>query len=264
MLDSESPFLPKTSSDIVTVAEEKIRHDILGGTFPPGSRLSEQVLCGHYKLGRGIIRSALVRLSHRGFVSSQARSGWKVAPITAIGLREIALGRRQLESLLADVDLSAADIQRLEAICAMQAALAAQPQRSDDNLALMRGYDREIRNLVAGKLRAPLLLGWLANLWDRSEYYLNFLEMGAATRLPPIDWTAFVEARKAGQPAKAAAFLKRATDAFLAYAQERFLQSDFEMPVTPRAAKSARKANAETTTGKANLKFQQPSSKRTF
>ncbi|AYD03685.1 GntR family transcriptional regulator [Neorhizobium sp. NCHU2750] len=261
MLDTESPFLPKISTDIVTVAETKIRHDILAGALLPGERLSEQVLCRHYKLGRGIIRAVLVRLSHRGFVSSQARSGWKVAPITAVGLREIALGRRQLEPLLADVDLSEADIGRIEAICTMQTALAAQPRLSADNIALLRGYDREVRDLVAGQLKAPLLSGWLANLWDRSEYYLNFLEAGCATRLPPTDWTKFIEAKKTGQNARAAAFLKKTADAFFAFTQDQLLQSNFEVSAVARARK---KSSDRSDAAKAKPEFQQPSPKRTF
>ncbi len=265
MLDAESPFLPKTSSDIVTVAELKIRHDILAGALLPGERLSEQVLCRHYKLGRGIIRAALVRLSHRGFVSSQPRSGWKVSTITAIGLREIALGRRQLEPLLADVELSRTVIERIEAISGMQAALAAQPRVSDDNLSMLRGYDREIRELVAGQLKAPLLSGWLTNLWDRSEYYLNVLEAGTASRLPPTDWSAFLEAKKGGQNTKAANFLKKVGDAFAAFAQDRLLQSDLAMPSAPRAAaKTRQNSNAGPDAAKARPGLQQPSPKRTF
>ncbi|MFT4185191.1 MAG: GntR family transcriptional regulator [Rhizobium sp.] len=265
MLDSDSPFLPETSSDILTLAERKIRHDILTGALLPGERLSEQVLCRQYKLGRGIIRAALARLSHHGFVSSHPRSGWKVSPITAIGLREIALGRRQLEPLLADADLSEADIRRIEAISAMQAALAAQPRLSADNLSLLRGYDRDIRDLIVNQLKAPLLSGWLANLWDRSEYYLNFLEAGSTARVMQPDWTAFIEAKKAGKGARAAAFLRRATDAFVAFAEQRFLQSELEMPAAPRAGTRTQKnSNAGSDAAKAKPKPEQQASKRTF
>lgn len=235
MFDRQSPFLSQGPTDLVTIAEEKIRHEIKVGGFSPGERLSEQSLCESYKLGRGIIRAALSRLSHKGFVSAQPRSGWRVASITAIGLREIILGRTQLEPLLADIELMPDDFGRLEALCDMQAALLSGAGHRREQLSLIRGYERQIRDLLALRLKAPLIAGWLEILWDRSDHYLNFFETSAAVHLEPTDWTAFVAAKKGGQTRDAAARLISETcDAFAAFTQACLLKSELASPVSSK------------------------------
>jgi DNA-binding GntR family transcriptional regulator len=226
VFDRQSPFLPKGPSHTVALAEQQIRHAIVVGGFSPGERLSEQLLCRDYRLGRGIIRAALNRLAQAGFVTSQPRSGWKVTPITAIGLREITLGRGQLEPLLGDVEMSDVDIGRLEAICDMQAAVSSHATSSGEPLSLLRGYDREIRDLLASRLKAPLIAAWLGNLWDRSDHYLNFLEATAIAKLQPADWTTFVADKKAGRNREAVRFVSRVCAAFASFAQARLLESD--------------------------------------
>ncbi len=230
MLDRQSPFIGKKTTDVVGVAEQRLLSDIVAGKLSPGERLSEQSLCGEYKFGRGIIRTVLSRLAHRGFVSSHARSGWRVAPITAVGLREITLGRKQLEPLLAEVELSKRDIERLEAICDMIAAIASSSSLSVDQLSLLRRYEREICDLLASQIKAPLVAGWLSNIWDRSEFYLNFFEAAAQVRLKPVDWSAYVAAKKAGRLKEAATFIRKTSEAFTAFAQGQLLQSDLEFP----------------------------------
>lgn len=230
MFDRQSPFLHQGPTDLVAIAEEKIRHEIKVGGFSPGERLSEQSLCESYKFGRGIIRAALSRLSHKGFVSAQPRSGWRVASITAIGLREITLGRTQLEPLLADADLLPEDFGRLEALCDMQAALSSGPGHRGEQLFLTRGYERQIRDLLALRLKAPLIAGWLEVLWDRSDYYLNFFEASAAVHLEATDWTAFVAAKKAGRNQDAASQVSESCDAFAAFTQACLLKSELASP----------------------------------
>ena len=230
MFDRQSPFLSQGPTDLVAIAEEKIRHEIKVGGFLPGERLSEQSLCESYKLGRGIIRAALSRLSHKGFVSAQPRSGWRVASITAIGLREITLGRTQLEPLLAGADLLSDDFGRLEALCDMQAALSAGDGHRGEQRCLTRGYERQIGDLLALRLKAPLIAGWLEVLWDRSDHYLNFFEASAAVHLEPTDWTSFVAAKKGGRTQDAARLVSQACDAFAAFTQACLLKSELASP----------------------------------
>lgn len=239
MFDHQSPFVIKTPPDLAELAEQRLVGDILSGKLLPGQRLSEQALCQEYRFGRGIMRGVLGRLAHRGFVSSQSRSGWKVASITAVGLREITLARRQMEPLLAHVDISHQDIERLEVICDMQAAIASHPSLSIDQISLLRRYEREIRDLLANGLRAPLIAGWLGNLWDRSEFYLNFLETAAPAKLKPADWNVYVDAKKAGRVKDAAAFIRKTGEAFAAYTQAQLLQSDLSLSIAPQPRKRA-------------------------
>lgn len=227
MFDTQSPFLPTGMPDAVSFAEDKLRHAIISGALAPGERLSEVGICKDYGVGRGIVRAALARLAHSGFVSSQPRSGWKVTPITAIGLREVILGRRQLEPLLADVELPPEEFRRMETLCDMQAALAAAHIAGlDEQVVLTRRYERQLKHLLVTHLRAPLIAGWLENLWDKSERYVGFLEARGGQKLPLTDWNVFVDAKRSGRTQAARECLIQICETFAQFSQTRFLESD--------------------------------------
>ncbi|NTF90218.1 GntR family transcriptional regulator [Agrobacterium rhizogenes] len=238
MFDTQSPFLPTGMPDAVSIAEDRLRHAIISGALAPGERLSEVGICKDYGVGRGIVRAALARLAHSGFVSSQPRSGWKVTPITAIGLREVMLGRRQLEPLLADVDLPPEEFRRLETLCDMHAALvAAHAAGLDEQIVLARRYERQLKHLLVTHLRAPLIAGWLENLWDKSERYIGFLETRSGQKLPPADWSAFVDAKRSGRAPAARECLAEICEAFAQFTQARFLEADV-VAVEPTSKKA--------------------------
>lgn len=245
MLDTQSPFLGHNEPDAVAVTEARLRSAIISGALGPGARLSEVGLCREYATGRGIVRAALSRLAQGGFVLSQPRSGWKVSAISAVGLREIILARGRLESLLADAPLSAADLTAMRTICDMQAALRSVPTSTPSGYgSLHRSYDRQIRDMLATKLKAPLIAGWLANLWDRSERYLNYFERTGAGAAPCFDWTPFIEAKALANDEAAAASLEEAYMAFARFSQSSLLSSEL---VAPEAASPApRAARAKT------------------
>ncbi|NEI74467.1 GntR family transcriptional regulator [Rhizobium lusitanum] len=234
MLDTQSPFLSSGAPDTVAITEDKLKYAIISGALAPCERLSEIEVCRDYRVGRGIVRAALGRLAHSGFVSSQPRSGWKVASISAIGLREVILGRRQLEPLLGDVELSSDELMRLETLSNMHAALAAaQAQGLGEDIVSARRYDRQIRHLLTMNMKAPLIAGWLENLWDKSDRYLAFMEAKGGSKLPVTDWSAFVEAKRSGGTIAATAFLTEACEAFARFTQTRFLESDASAVASP-------------------------------
>jgi DNA-binding GntR family transcriptional regulator len=253
MFDRHSPFLSKSSTDLTGLAEQTLRADIIGGRLRPGERLSEQALCQHYKFGRGVVRAALSRLAHQGFVSSQARSGWQVAPITMAGFREIALGRRQLEPLLASVALSAFDLERIDSLAAMQMAL-----RQTEEIVQRRSYDRELRDLLASSLNAPLIETWLRQLWGKSDYYVGFIERTQARTLPPPDWTDFVAARRDRDPDRAALAIGHITGDGIAFIQSGLMQGELGVPVNEQKQKRASKP------ARPESDQQRPSDKRTL
>lgn len=239
MLDTQSPFVDHDPSDGVDLTESRLRWAIVSMAIAPGSRLSEIELCRSYRQGRGIIRAALGRLGHGGFVVSQPRSGWKVAAISAAGLREIILARGRLESLLADVQLSAEDAVRLRTICDMQAAIWAAPSTlSSEHASLQRRYDRQIRDLLSAGLRAPLIAGWLANLWDKSDRYINYFERSGAKPAPRFDWAPFVDAKMRRDDAEAARLLSEGAAAFARYAEASLLASDLAAPDTANVTRT--------------------------
>lgn len=80
---------------------EKLRYDILDGTFSPGERLPEIALAERYSVGRGSIRSALIELRSEGLVEIEANRGAMVRRIGLDEAIEIAEARKALEGLIA-------------------------------------------------------------------------------------------------------------------------------------------------------------------
>jgi DNA-binding GntR family transcriptional regulator len=78
-------------------AYQQIKSDIVRCILRPGSEVSETRLCERYDLGKAPIRNALARLRHQGLVSSRARRGYIVAPITVRAVRELFRVRLVLE-----------------------------------------------------------------------------------------------------------------------------------------------------------------------
>lgn len=251
MLDTQSPFADTPTTDAVGLTERKLRGAILSGGLTAGIRLSEIDLCRDFGQGRGIIRAVLAKLAHAGFVVSQPRSGWRVSAISAAGLREIIMARSRLESLLAEATLSAGELTSIRTICDMQAALRSAPLIiSWEHRSLHRSYDRQIREILVAKLKAPLIADWLGNAWDKSERYLNYFDRTGAKPAPWFDWRPFIEAKSLGKDEDAASLLNDGCAAFALFAQASLLNSDLVAPEAAQRSKATRleKAQVQETT----------------
>jgi DNA-binding GntR family transcriptional regulator len=250
MLDTQSPFFTPSRTDGVSLTESKLRSAIISGLLAPGGRLSEIEICKTYGQGRGIVRAALSKLAYAGFVVSQPRSGWRVSPISAAGLREIIMARSRLEGLLAEVPLSEEDLAHIQTICDMQAVLwAAASIVPSEHGSLLLSYDRQVRDMLAAKLKAPLIASWLGNLWDKSERYLNYFERSHERSAPLFDWAPFIEAKRQMKHADASYVLDESCAAFARFAQASLLESDLIAPEThketPRASRTKAAAPQE-------------------
>jgi DNA-binding GntR family transcriptional regulator len=99
-LDGETGELP----DNVTRAYETLRHVIVSGQLPPGSRISERIIADRLALSRTPVRSALHRLEQEGFVAANGRGRERrliVAPLTTDDGREVMFIVGHLEGLAA-------------------------------------------------------------------------------------------------------------------------------------------------------------------
>lgn len=88
-------------------AYDRIRHDIVAGTLPPGSMLSENTLARELGVSRTPVRAALSRLQSEGWVSIYPQRGALVRELTYDEIRDAAEVRHALETagvLRADPD----------------------------------------------------------------------------------------------------------------------------------------------------------------
>jgi DNA-binding GntR family transcriptional regulator len=226
MLDNDAYASPAPAAGKGDAAERALRSAIVHGILRPGERLSEAGLAQEFALGRGAVRAALARLRAAGFVSASARSGWSVAPISAGEIREVVLARRQLEPLLGAVSLGEGDDTRLKRLAEMQAALARRDDHAGDMLPTIRRYDRDLLELLAGRLAMPTISGWLHDLWDRSSRLVLFFEARGPARLAPPERSGLVAALAEGRGIEAATQIRDAIAALETFLLGRFLESE--------------------------------------
>jgi DNA-binding GntR family transcriptional regulator len=76
-----------------------IRMEIVSKNFPPGMKLSEQILCNRWKVSRTPIREALRHLESEGFISSSKHKGFVVTSISMHDMEQIYTILMNLDSL---------------------------------------------------------------------------------------------------------------------------------------------------------------------
>lgn len=226
MLDQQAYNSPAPSQGKGEAAERALRSAIVHCVLVPGERLSEAELAREFGLGRGAVRAALAKLQTSGFVSSTARSGWLVTPISAAEIRELSAARRQLEPLLCGVYLDDGERAHLHSLAEMHVALTQRQQLGGDVIPTIRRCERDILESLSSRLGMPIVAGWLTDLWDRSIRLVNFFEADAPVKLVPANRSRFVEAVIDGRKADALSHLTSANSALETYLLDRFLESE--------------------------------------
>lgn len=95
-------------------AYDRIKHDIISCSLPPGSGISESQLGGQYGFGKAPIRMALQRLAHEGLVRAMPRRGYVVSPVTLQDIQDIFELRLMLEPQAARLAAGKVDASRLK------------------------------------------------------------------------------------------------------------------------------------------------------
>lgn len=93
-----SVTVPSRTATLTTDSvAERIEHAILDHRLAPGVKLTEDELASIYGVGRTIVRSALLSLSHKGLVQIQRNRGAFVAKPSVREAREVLEARSLLE-----------------------------------------------------------------------------------------------------------------------------------------------------------------------
>ena len=128
----------RISAQVVCTA---IRDDIVGGFFPPGSRLTEELLAQRYGVSRVPVREALRTLESEGFVRTRRHAGASVAEPT---------------------EQEAADLLEIRGLLEPLGTARAAQRRTEAHLKVLRGLVRlGQERAVQGQLSdLPSLGGW--------------------------------------------------------------------------------------------------------
>lgn len=234
MLDQDAYASPAPPAGKAEAAERALRSAIVHCMLGPGERLSEAKLVKEFALGRGAVRAALSRLQAGGFVTSSARSGWRVAPISAGEIRETCAARRHLEPLLAGVALDEEARGRIAGFAEVHRVLAERPELGSDTITTIRRSERDILECLSARLGMATVSRWLTDLWDRSSRLVNFFEASGPARLRPTDMPSLVEAIASGRYDDAADAFVAANRALETFLFDRFVQSEASVAVRPK------------------------------
>jgi DNA-binding GntR family transcriptional regulator len=225
MLDNDAYSSPLPTVGKGLSAERALRNAIVHGVLLPGERLSETGLCQQFAIGRAAVRVALAQLQERGFVSSAARSGWRVTPICAAEIRETITARRRLEPLLASIACSDSDRTHLAQLGDMYAALGSRLQAGSELQVTQRRYERDMMELLANRLGMDNVASWLIDLWDRSMRLVLFFEAQGAPKLKPADRTGLAASLVHGDAVQAEKLIITAIEELEGYLAARFMES---------------------------------------
>lgn len=252
MLDNDAYASPAPVMAKGLSAEQTLKSAIVHGVLKPGEILSEARLCDEFAIGRGAVRTALQRLQSSGLVTSAARSGWSVTPISAAEIREVVAGRRALEKMLTSVPISEADQTQIGRLCDMYGALYGRSDPMLDLQATMRRAERDLLLLLAVRLNMPTLSGWLMDLWDRSARLVNFFEARSSVKMRGADRAALGACLLAGDREGAERHIAAALDQLEAYLAARFLESSAVLDATTTRRRNAAKSKAPSADNKPN------------
>jgi DNA-binding GntR family transcriptional regulator len=92
---------PKSSGTRYSQAYEGLRSLLLSGSIEPGTRLTEADLTRMFNVSRSTMRTALVRLTQEGYVTSEVNRGVRTRSFSVEEAADILEARETLESALA-------------------------------------------------------------------------------------------------------------------------------------------------------------------
>lgn len=149
-------------------AAEALRHAILTGTLPPGTRLSEQEIADVIGTSRQPVREAFLRLSGEGLLEIRPQRGTFVSKITAA---EVLDARFVREAVEADLIRLACEKATPAGVATLRDLLQRQATAPDPAafMALDEAFHRSIAGL-AGKARAWDHLQRLKSQMDRVRF----------------------------------------------------------------------------------------------
>lgn len=156
-------------------AYRELRQSIVRGDFEPGARLRVEELSQRFSVSSSPVREALNRLSEQGLVRALENRGFRVAPLTAEGVSDLARVRTLVEcEALRDAILHGTDAWEAQIVAAGHALALAERRLGDQPQALDDAWSVRHRafhlSLYAG-CTSPLLLNLADVLFDNAERY---------------------------------------------------------------------------------------------
>ncbi|WP_394160885.1 GntR family transcriptional regulator [Galactobacter valiniphilus] len=163
---------------------ELVKHDILEGVWPPGSRLSPADLAVKYAASKSVVREALATLSGTGLVTLSPNRGFFVMSLSLRELRVLTDLRSYSEGIALRMSIERGDEAWESQLVAAHYQLerahrrrAENPNRTDHNWATQH---RIFHTKLVEASGIPLLTATAGNLADATELYRRWSATGLA------------------------------------------------------------------------------------
>ena len=195
------------SSAASMTVTDRLRDDILRGTFPPGERLIELQLAERYGIGRAAIRAALADLDGEGLVTRESNRGATVRRISLIEAIEITEARAALEGLIARLAAERSTNNEKAELKSLVAAMEISVKTGEllEYAALNRSLHRRLREMARHGVAEELV----ANLRNRSAHHqYRLATVGGRARESLPQHRAIVKAVVAGNGVAAEAAMR--------------------------------------------------------
>ena len=168
-------LVSRTFSELVV---DHLRIDIVGGEYPPLTKLAMKDLVARYKVGLTPVREALHRLVGEGFVTTVGQRGFTVPPLSLADLEDLTALRAMVEQAAVLQAIESGDDDWEAGIVSAFYRIEKEAGRfSTTNDAVIKRFDAIHRAfhsaLFAGI--SPRLAGLQANLFDQAFRYRKSL-----------------------------------------------------------------------------------------
>jgi DNA-binding GntR family transcriptional regulator len=163
------------AASIADRAYERIGADIVFGRLMPGARLPLDRLATDYGTSVSTLREILNRLSSQGMVMAEGQRGFRVAPVSPDGFKDVAAMRLLLETYALPLSFVAGDLEWESRVVAAHHKLAFMERRmlvgDRADTQLWKRYDREFHQILIEACGSQTLLDLFAGVYDQ---YLRY------------------------------------------------------------------------------------------
>ena len=165
-----------------TLANEtysQLREDILGGKYPPNSKLKLEGLLEAYDVGMSPLREALSRLVGDMLVVTEGQRGFWVAPLSLADLDDVTRIRGLLETQALALSIQNGDkewenavTESYEKLSAVENSLPESPEDISPNLSRQwEQCNRDFHSVLVSACNSPWLIRLRNLLYQQSERY---------------------------------------------------------------------------------------------
>jgi len=166
------------SPPLVDQAFQRLRHDVLTGTFAGGTKLKVEELQTAYGFSSSPLREALSRLSQEGLVRADERRGFRVAALSPEDLGDITRMRLMLDVQALHEAIEHGDDAWEAAIVAAYYRLEKVESRLPEGPVILdeewSGLHRDFHAALLAACPSQRQLAWSASLFDQAERYRRF------------------------------------------------------------------------------------------